>query len=232
MGYILDVSRSVVAGLGTSYIRSVVNSGTYTVDQTDTMIALTYSPIGASAITLPEISTLDRDRRLKVSITDEGGNATANNITISASGGDTISGQATLVINYDYDSVVLYSNGVDSWFIESIVSAAGGGGGGAAYTRSVVNSATYTVLQADTMIASTYSTTGTSAITLPQISTLASDKRLKVSITDEGGNAAVNNITISASGGDTIVGQATFVLDQNYNSVTLFSDRIDGWFVV
>jgi hypothetical protein len=49
-------------------------------------------------------------------IVDEGGNANANNITITPTGGDTISGESSLVISSAYNSISIYSNGSD-WFI-------------------------------------------------------------------------------------------------------------------
>ena len=51
-----------------------------------------------------------------VEITDTGGNAGTNNITISTEGSETISGDATLVMNIDYTSVTLRSDGTN-WFI-------------------------------------------------------------------------------------------------------------------
>lgn len=42
-----------------------------------------------------------------------------------------------------------------------------------------------------------------------------------ITITDESGNAATNTITIDGNGGETINGETTFVLNQNYNSLTI-----------
>ena len=50
-------------------------------------------------------------------VKDEGGAANANNITILASGSETIDGQNTVVLESPYASVQLYCNGSDKYFI-------------------------------------------------------------------------------------------------------------------
>ena len=45
------------------------------------------------------------------------------------------------------------------------------------------------------------------------------------------GNAASNNITIDGDGSDQIDGAATFVLNQNKQSLTIVCDGINGWMV-
>ena len=69
-------------------------------------------------------------------------------------------------------------------------------------------------------------------ITLPEISTLGTPNNHKLyTITDEGGNALANNITIATSGGDTIIGQPSVVLNDNYNSISIYSDGTTEWFL-
>lgn len=46
----------------------------------------------------------------------------------------------------------------------------------------------------------------------------------EVTIVDEGGNAAANNITIETEGSQTISGQVNWTIDGDYNAVTLYSD--------
>ncbi len=46
------------------------------------------------------------------------------------------------------------------------------------------------------------------------------------------GNASTNNITIDGDSSDTIDGNATFVMNQNRQSVTLICDGINGWMIV
>ena len=50
-------------------------------------------------------------------VKDEGGNANSYNITVIASGSQTIDGQASIVLESPYAAVNLYSNGTDKFFI-------------------------------------------------------------------------------------------------------------------
>ena len=50
-------------------------------------------------------------------IKDEAGNANIYNITVKASGSETIDGQTSIVLESSFVSVNLYSNGVDKFFI-------------------------------------------------------------------------------------------------------------------
>ena len=50
-------------------------------------------------------------------IKDEGGNAGTNNITILASGSQTIDGENSLVLESSYASLSLYCNGVDRYYV-------------------------------------------------------------------------------------------------------------------
>lgn len=91
--------------------RTIVSTSTYTIKSTDVQIAVTYTPTGTVTLTLPSASTL-----AEFSITDEGGNAGTNNITIDRDGSDTILGDTSFIINGDYNSIRLYSNGGTAWF--------------------------------------------------------------------------------------------------------------------
>jgi hypothetical protein len=93
---------------------TAVAAATYDVLATDELLHVTYTATGAvTSITLPTAGTTI-GRRL--TITDSGGNSTANNITIDCEAAQTISGAATQVISGDYDSINLYSDGTN-WFI-------------------------------------------------------------------------------------------------------------------
>lgn len=50
-------------------------------------------------------------------------------------------------------------------------------------------------------------------------------------IKDESGNASINNITISTEGTATIEGQSTFIIDQDWQSIWIYSDGIN-WFMM
>lgn len=91
--------------------RTIVSTSSYIIKSTDVSIAVTYTPTGTVTLTLPSASTL-----AEFSITDEGGNAGTNNITINRSGSDTIMGETSLIINGDYNSINLYSDGGTGWF--------------------------------------------------------------------------------------------------------------------
>jgi hypothetical protein len=97
------------------------------------------------------------------------------------------------------------------------------------FIRTVVNAATYTVLLTDTLIGVTYTPTGTVTITLPSASTYINRV---LNVVDEGGNARNKNITINRAGADTIVGATSYVVNKNYESVTLYSNGGTGWFVL
>lgn len=94
------------------------------------------------------------------------------------------------------------------------------------YTRTVVNTSTYTALSSDDIIAVTYTTTGICTISLPG----ASSKKRFI-IVDEGGNAGTNNIVIVPNGADTIIGSASFNIDINYGSITIYNDSSAAWFI-
>lgn len=104
------------------------------------------------------------------------------------------------------------------------------------YSRTVIDTNNYgngvsnynaTIL--DDIIAVLYTSTGPVNITLPLVSSVG---ELTLRIVDEGGNAATNNITVSGSGSDTILGQSNIKVSGNYNSYVLYNNGVNGWFVV
>ena len=100
------------AALVTSRI-TTVNVANYDLLTTDDILHVTRTATGACAIDLKTAQVISG--RLIV-IKDAGGNASANNITVTTEGAETIDGQATAVICGDYDSITIYCNGV-GWFI-------------------------------------------------------------------------------------------------------------------
>lgn len=92
--------------------RTTVITGTYTIMTTDQIIAVTYTSTGAVTLTLPPATNT-----IRIVIADEGGNAGTNNITINPDGSDTIIGESSIIINDDYNSLSLYSDGTSKWFI-------------------------------------------------------------------------------------------------------------------
>ena len=91
-----------------------------------------------------------------------------------------------------------------------------------------VTTATYSILASDNIIHSTYSATGAVTITLPTAQLVSG--RI-ITIKDAGGLAGTNNITIATEGAEKIDGLDTLVINNNYNSVTLYSDGTN-WFAI
>ena len=85
-----------------------------------------------------------------------------------------------------------------------------------------VNTATYTTVSTDNQIHVTYTTTGACTVTIA--TTDISVEGRVLTITDGGGNATLNNITIATEGSQTINGETSWVIGSNYNSITLYSD--------
>lgn len=90
---------------------TTVNAATYDLLETDYILNVIYT--GTGVVTLPTDQTVSG--RLVV-IKDAAGNAGTSNLTVDTEGGENIDGVATAVINGNYDSLSLYSDG-DDWFI-------------------------------------------------------------------------------------------------------------------
>ena len=105
-------NRLALAG-GFQLQRTFTNS-TITASTTSYYIGVdsTNSPI---SVRLPSASLM-LDGQTYV-VKDEGGNAINNNITILASGAETIDGQNSIVLESPYASVQLYCNGTNKYFI-------------------------------------------------------------------------------------------------------------------
>lgn len=92
-----------------------------------------------------------------------------------------------------------------------------------------VNAATYNILPTDSLLHVTY--TATAAVTNIQLMTAEVVKGRNLTIKDSGGQAGVNNITITTEGAQTIDGAATAVIAANYGAIKLYSDG-SNWFIV
>jgi hypothetical protein len=95
------------------------------------------------------------------------------------------------------------------------------------FKRTVVSSTPYTVLATDNIVAVT-GPASARVLNLPAASTIPAGQCYIFS--DESGNAATNNITITRNGTDTIEGLTTKVINQNYGATRLYSDGSTKWF--
>ncbi len=110
-GLIDDYNRRLPTDGALLVARRTVANVNVTVNPNDFLIAYTTLTAGR-AVTLPNPTTVGSSILPRVYVVkDEAGTAGANNITISVSGGANIDGAATKVINTNYGSVRLYSNG-------------------------------------------------------------------------------------------------------------------------
>ena len=106
------VTSSLGGGGTVSYSRRAITS-TATASSSDVLIGISAS----SAIDLRLASAGDYDNGQYFTIKDEAGNANIHNITVKASGSQTIDGESSIVLESPFVSINLYSNGVDKFFI-------------------------------------------------------------------------------------------------------------------
>jgi len=113
---VLNDRDRVVAVLGAppgdSSIR-VATAADYVCQGGEQLVAVT-STGAARAITLPSAASVPQG--IPMVFKDEGGGAATNNITVSRAGSDTIDGATSKVINTNYGTFRLYSDGVSKWF--------------------------------------------------------------------------------------------------------------------
>ena len=93
---------------------TTVTSATYDVLISDYILHVTYTATGP--VTSLRLMTAQTVAGRIIHIKDAGGNAGTNNITITTEGSETIDGAATKVLNTNYQSVSLYSDG-SNWFV-------------------------------------------------------------------------------------------------------------------
>lgn len=151
-------------------------------------------------------------------VTDNG-NTTTNSLTASALNLTALAaGQAanTKFLALDSNNNVVLTS-----------SSGGGGGGDQTHNRVQVN-ATYTASATDYYLG-VNSTNGVIAVRLPSAALLTSGKTYVIK--DEGGAAQTNNITISASGSQTIDGSNSVVLESSYGAFALYCNGVDKFFI-
>lgn len=110
--YIFDGEQNVPVAGHTNV--TTVNAATYNVLPEDHILHVTYTGTGAVAI---DWKTAQMIKGRMLIVKDAGGNAAANNITITTEGAQTIDGAATLVINTNYGVARLYCDGTNLFAI-------------------------------------------------------------------------------------------------------------------
>lgn len=110
----LDSSGNSVVINPQIFQRTEADTEVYLLGQSEHILGVTRTTVGTSKVVLPPTSSLTGGRTYY--IVDEGGNANTNNITIWATGADTILGTSSLVMNVNYMSVGVYTNGSGGWF--------------------------------------------------------------------------------------------------------------------
>jgi len=125
------------------------------------------------------------------------------------------------------------TNAYSLWVQAGTTCLAGNLISGGAQTRNVtaVAAATYDLVTTDDILDVTY--TGTGAVTSLTLPTAQMIKGRTIVIKDGGGLAGTNNITIDTEGGEQIDGADTFVMNANWESVTLTVNTAGtGWRVI
>ena len=92
----------------------------------------------------------------------------------------------------------------------------------------VLNAATHTIVDANYLMHITYTTTGPVVITIPSAQAVL---ERQITFKDAGGNASTNSITIITESSELIDGQVTYVINSNYEAITLYSDGTN-WFII
>jgi hypothetical protein len=114
LGYLSGVTSSIQSQLdGKAAIADIYstnsNSGAFSGVNNETHLINTSG--GTATVTLPAPST-----DVFIRVKDISGNANTNNITVNPNAAETIDGSASLILDSDYGSVVLVSDGTN-WFI-------------------------------------------------------------------------------------------------------------------
>jgi len=91
------------------------------------------------------------------------------------------------------------------------------------YNRTVIDRASYTVVEEDKGILAVDNRRSASVIMLPSVTSLKNPNMFKITIKDEFGQADLKNITIKASGA-TIDSKTQTILSNKYQAVTIYND--------
>jgi hypothetical protein len=112
--HIFTGSVSIISGgLRQHYSSSAASS--YTLEAYDSIVGITTTSY--VSLTLPSAATAGQGKILIIKDESTSTRSDANKIAVSASGGQTIDGQATYSLSGDNPALTIYSNGVSKWFI-------------------------------------------------------------------------------------------------------------------
>lgn len=101
-------------GAADPFQRTAVNATTYTIVAADTFIGVQHTSTAAVTLTLPLGSAVILGH--KISIKDEGGNSSINNITVNRTGSDTIDGDTSFILAISWGSIHVQWTGFE-WSI-------------------------------------------------------------------------------------------------------------------
>ncbi|MFH1690410.1 MAG: hypothetical protein ABIE42_09265 [Candidatus Eisenbacteria bacterium] len=148
--------------------------------------------------------------------------ADATNITVQNTGGATDTAIFLCIRFHSMGRAVASGAGLP--FMQNL---AGGGGVGGRVSWVDVSDAVYVVPASDVHLSVSRTAAGASGLTLPSAAATGVGKVFWVK--DSGLNSAVNNITITPDGGDTIDGAPNLVISTNAAMVKLTCDGVSNW---
>ena len=112
----MTTGGSVVTSPGTFTAFETQNvSSNLIINPSDTFVYLIVDTTSSRNITLPLANAVSSGR--VYILKDKDGQSNTNNITVTASGADTVDGNATATIDSNYSTTMLVTNGVDEWYI-------------------------------------------------------------------------------------------------------------------
>jgi len=159
---------------------------------------------------------IDSDGNMAIGTIDMDGTPAIGRTIIKGSTND---GSTNILVGRDSDEANVFTMDTNGSIALS---------GGITNHVTTVNAATYDLLTTDYILHITY--TGTGAVTSLTLPTAQCTAGRTIIVKDAGGNAETNSITIDTEGAETIDGAATFVIDANYEAISLYSDG-SNWFV-
>ena len=108
--------------MGSEYNRTIISTPSHTLLESEKGIIGVDCRRTAVTLTLPSIGRLENPKIVKYLIKDEYGASLKNNITLIASGGDSIQGSRTYLMNSNNSSIKLYNDVEGKWYLESDIS--------------------------------------------------------------------------------------------------------------